>query len=128
MLYIYEVEGFLHWGFNFYNSQLSAFRIDPYRSTDSGGYFPAGDPFLVYPGKNGIPEDSIRAEVFYEALQDQRVLNKLEALVGREKVEKAMNKLSPTGQMRMAEYPKGERSVLNVRATINRMLKKALEK
>ncbi|MBO7148040.1 MAG: DUF4091 domain-containing protein [Lentisphaeria bacterium] len=128
LLYMYKVTGFLHWGFNFYNSQLSAFRIDPYRSTDSGGYFPAGDPFLVYPGKNGIPEDSIRAEVFYEALQDQRVLNKLEALVGRETVEKAMNKLSPTGQMRMAEYPKGERSVLNVRATINRMLKKALEK
>lgn len=33
LLYYFRIEGFLHWGFNFYNSQRSEEHIDPYRVT-----------------------------------------------------------------------------------------------
>ncbi|MBO4632474.1 MAG: DUF4091 domain-containing protein [Lentisphaeria bacterium] len=127
LLYVYGIEGFLHWGFNFYYSGLSRFPIDPYRCNDAGYFFPAGDPFLVYPGKNGIPEDSIRHEVFYEALQDQRILEKLESRIGREKVLKELDRLSPNGKMKIDQYPKGEKAVNTVRNKINQLLRKALE-
>ena len=127
LLYVYGIEGFLHWGFNFYYSGHSRFLIDPYKCNDSGYFFPAGDGFLVYPGKNGVPEDSIRHEVFYEALQDQRVLDKLESLIGREAVLKELDKLAPGGKMKIDQYPKGEKAVAAVRTAINRLLRKALE-
>jgi len=65
--YVYNLDGFLHWGYNFWFSQLSVFELDPYSETCAGGGFPPGDAFKVYPGKDGIPEDSIRHEVFYES-------------------------------------------------------------
>lgn len=85
-LYKFQIIGFLHWGFNFYNSQFSIKHINPYQVTDAGGAFPAGDPFLVYPGEGGKPEESIRIMVFQEALQDLRALELLEQLTDREHV------------------------------------------
>ena len=49
-LFKYDIVGFLHWGYNFYNSQYSRHGIDP-SSFRSAGAFHAGDPYLVYPGK-----------------------------------------------------------------------------
>ena len=126
LLYLYQIEGFLHWGFNFYYSGLSRYPIDPYKCNDSGYFFPAGDAFLVYPGKDGVPEDSIRYEVFYEALQDQRVLEKLQSLIGRDAVLKELHKLAPGKKMKIDNYPKGEKAVLALRNKINTMLRKAL--
>ena len=126
LLYVYDIEGFLHWGFNFYYSGLSRYPIDPYKCNDSGYFFPAGDAFMVYPGKDGKPEDSIRYEVFYEALQDQRVLEKLQSLIGREAVLKELHKLAPGRKMKIDNYPKGEKAVLALRNKINTMLRKAL--
>ena len=126
LLYVYDIEGFLHWGFNFYYSGLSRYPIDPYKCNDSGYFFPAGDAFMVYPGKDGVPDDSIRYEVFFEALQDQRVLQKLESLVGRDAVLKELDKLAPGRKMKIDNYPKGEKAVLALRNKINSMLRKAL--
>jgi hypothetical protein len=126
LLYLYEIEGFLHWGFNFYYSGLSRYPVDPYKCNDSGYFFPAGDAFMVYPGKDGKPEDSIRYEVFYEALQDQRVLEKLQSLIGRDAVLKELHKLAPGRKMKIDNYPKGEKAVLALRNKINTMLRKAL--
>ena len=126
LLYLYEIEGFLHWGFNFYYSGLSRYPIDPCRCNDSGYFFPAGDAFMVYPGKDGVPEDSIRYEVFYEALQDQRVLEKLGSLIGRAAVLKELHKLAPGRKMKIDNYPKGEKAVLALRTRINTLIRKAL--
>ena len=128
LLYRYRIEGFLHWGFNFYYSGLSRYPIDPYKCNDSGYFFPAGDAFMVYPGKDGMPEDSIRYEVFHEALQDQRALEKLESLIGREKVLKALDRLAPNGKMTISQYPRGEQAVLAVRKKVNDLLRGALRK
>ncbi len=85
-LFKYAVRGFLHWGFNFYNSQYSDYPVDPYAVTDGNGFAPSGDMFQVYPGTDGVPELSIRYMVFREALQDLRALEWLAELDGRENV------------------------------------------
>ena len=76
-LYKFGIKGFLHWGLNFWYSQFSRHPVDSFKVTDAGYAFPSGDAFLVYPGQDG-PIDSIRYEVFSEALQDLRALHKLE--------------------------------------------------
>jgi hypothetical protein len=90
-------------------------------STDAGGSFPSGDPFLVYPGTGG-PLESIRLEVMREALQDQRALQLLESLTGR---EKAMKLLEEGLEQPLAfnKYPSGSRWLLDRRETINQAIK-----
>lgn len=124
LLYYYGVQGFLHWGFNFYYAQYSTKAIDPYKCTDADGAFPAGDAFVVYPGPGGEPEESLRHEVFYEALQDQRALQLLETLIPRKKILKMLDRYSPTGKLCMEDYPRGEKSILDLRKKINTLLKK----
>lgn len=82
-MYLERAVGFLHWGFNFYNGERSMYRIDPFTTADCDGTFPAGDPFLVYPGPNGEPQGSIRQMVFAEAMQDHRACCLLEQYMGR---------------------------------------------
>ena len=72
--------GFLHWGFNFYNAQFSLGQIDPFTDTCAGGAFPAGDPFVVYPGEDGTALPSIRYRVFAQAMADHRALQLLRDL------------------------------------------------
>ena len=107
-----------------YSDRGSRCPIDPCRCTDAGCAYPAGDPFLVYPGRDGRPEDSIRYEVFTEGLQDQRAMQFLETKMPREEILKALDRLSPEGKMGIAKYPRGEKSMLAVRAKINRLIGK----
>ena len=128
LLYRFNVDGFLHWGFNFYYSGLSLKPVDPYKDTCCYFTYPAGDAFLVYPRKDGVPEESLRLKVFGHGLQDMRALRLLESLIGREKVEKLLDKASPEGEMHMHDYPRGEKAVLALREKINAMIKKNLKK
>lgn len=92
ILYLYKLDGFLQWGYNFYNSQYSLYTLDPYKETDAGCAFPSGDSFLVYPGKDGKPEESIRIMVLEEAFSDLRFLYGMEKKLGREKVEEIIRR------------------------------------
>lgn len=94
LLYYFRIEGFLHWGFNFYNSQYSLEHIDPYRVTDAGEGFPSGDPFLVYPAPDGTVYESIRGAVLQKALCDLRALSLLEARRGRAWVMQLLDTLA----------------------------------
>ena len=80
-LYKFKMQGFLHWGYNFYYSRFSFFKVNPFLETDAGGAFPSGDSISAYPGRNG-PLSSIGLLVFNEALQDMRALKKLESYIG----------------------------------------------
>lgn len=117
LLYKYRLAGFLHWGYNFYNSQFSLYPIDPYRVTDAGTAFPSGDPFLVYPGADGRPEESQRLMLMDEAMKDYCALAALERLVGRERV------LELLGDMTFDCYPKDEAFLLDMRARVNEEIK-----
>jgi len=85
LLYKYNIKGFLQWGYNFYNSILSYYPINPYVTTSGDGAFPSGDPFIVYPSRNGVYH-SIRGQVTYNAIQDMNLCFALEAYIGREAV------------------------------------------
>jgi len=85
LYYKLEALGFLHWGFNFWYVMDLGFNpvpqnlIDPFADgavgTSAGGEGePYGDSFVVYPGADGKPMDSIRWEVFAESLQDYAIL------------------------------------------------------
>ena len=104
LLYRHGMEGFLHWGFNFYFSRLCRFQVNPYISTTAGGAFPAGDAFIVYPGPGGVPEYSLRAEVFYDALQDMRCLQGLEAMYGPEAVHAFLDSCTAGDTLSMADF------------------------
>lgn len=82
-----RAEGFLHWGFNFWNSKYSARCVDPFGTTDAAMAFPAGDPFVVYPGEDGQPLMSLRLKLLRQALYDYAALEAAAQRVGREAVE-----------------------------------------
>ena len=81
-LYLYDIAGFLQWGYNFWYTQNSRRRVDPFKETDAGYAFPGGDAFVVYPGPDG-PIESLRLKVIREAFQDLRALKLLESRIGK---------------------------------------------
>ncbi len=117
-LYATGATGFLHWGYNFYNSSLSVYPIDPYATTDAGGFFPSGDGFIVYPSENGVHE-SIRSEMMKEAFQDYRAMQTLEHRIGR---EKAVALLTEWGVSGFNVYPHTAEGHLAFRRKINELL------
>ncbi len=69
--YRYGITGYLHWGYNQWTSD------DPVTHTTRphGGppYLPAGDPWIVYPGKDG-PLSSIRFAAMRDGIVDHELL------------------------------------------------------
>ena len=116
-LYKYRIEGFLHWGFNFYNSVNSIKQINPFYDTGNGYGFASGDAYLVYPGKGGRPLGSIRLMVLFHAMQDLRAYELLESLAGRERVMEIIEDgiEEPIG---FAEYPREPEYLMNLRRRI----------
>ena len=121
LAYIYDLAGFLHWGFNFYYSQYSWRSIDPFSVTDSGGAFPAGDAFLVYPGKAGDPLDSLRHEAFTAGLRDLRACRTLEKKIGREAVIALLNEGAPR-PLKMDDFPADDAFLLEKRRAVYRAI------
>lgn len=118
-LFKYGIEGFLQWGFNFYNSQYSLRSIDPFAVTDADSAFPSGDSFTVYPGKSGAIE-SVRSEVFYQALQDIRALTLLCDRIGKKRTIAAVE--ADFGIITFFDYPRGTEKMLNLRKSVNNYL------
>lgn len=118
-LFKYGIEGFLQWGFNFYNSQYSLRSIDPFAVTDADSAFPSGDSFTVYPGKNGAIE-SVRSEVFFQALQDMRALTLLCDRIGKKRTIAAVE--ADFGIITFFDYPRGTEKMLNLRKSVNNYL------
>lgn len=100
-LFCSGASGFLHWGFNFYNSSLSRTHIDPFQDTCAGAGFPGGDPFLVYPGPDGVAWESIRHRVVAEAFVDHRVLQVIRDTHG---MDAARDLADQDGALTLSEY------------------------
>lgn len=92
-LWLCGIKGFLQWGYNFYNSVLSERPIDPYLVNDGDGAYPSGDPFVVYPSQDGHAVDSVRHEIFYDAIQDYNLMCVAEEKIGREAAAKILTDL-----------------------------------
>jgi len=123
--YKFNIAGFLQWGFNFWFSQYSIRKINPYAVTDAGNAFPSGDAFMVYPGEDGYPVESIRLKVFREALFDLRAMKLLESLTSREFVmgiiEEGLDK-----PISFSVYPRNEQYITSMRNRINKEIKDRL--
>ncbi len=121
IMYAYDVKGFLHWGYNFYFSQYSKRKVDPFTETDAGGNFPSGDSFVVYPAPDGTAYTSLRLKVFYDAIHDYEALRMLEKKIGREKTLEILNKDLDT-PINAKEYPHSEKWLTDKRREINKQL------
>jgi hypothetical protein len=120
-LFKYKIEGFLQWGYNFYNSAKSTRAINPFLVTDADSAFPSGDAFTVYPYTYG-PIESVRAVTFYEGLQDMRALELLSDNIGYDKTVKKLVK--KFGNITFSDYPRGVKNMLEIRNEINSLIKK----
>ena len=120
-LYKFNISAFLHWGYNFYNSQFSYRTVNPFICSDGECFAPSGDAYSVYPGENGEAWPSLRQVVFAEALQDVRALKLCEKLCGREftmnLVEEGLEPIT------FKKYPKEAEYILNLRNKINVAIK-----
>lgn len=101
LLYLCGAQGFLHWGFNFYNTQNSLAEIDPCADTSAGHCFFSGDQFIVYPYRGGAA-GSLRAEAIAAGFYDYRALKTLERRAGRDHVLRLLNE---AGVKSFTEYP-----------------------
>ena len=124
-MYLYHIRGFLHWGYNFYNSAYSYRHINPYVDTHADYGFPSGDPYLVYPGEGGSVVSSIRNQVQMEALYDLRALELLESLSDRETVESLIMEGEPE-KMTFKSYPVSSAYLFALRRKVNREIIKRL--
>ncbi len=122
--YKYRIGGFLHWGYNNYNTQKARSRINPFLFSDGDCWVPSGDAFSVYPGEKGQPWPSLRQVVFFDALQDLRALQRCEELYGRETVLRELERdISP---ITFRTYPKDGEWLLNLRERINQLIKEKI--
>ena len=124
LLYVYEMDGFAHWGYNFWNRGNTGIYCDPLSSEPDPG-FHSGDPCLVYPGPEG-PLDSIRSEVFFAGLQDQRALQLLESLAGRDAVLKLIRKTAGK-DLQINDFPIEQAFLHKLRDAVNNAIKKYLK-
>lgn len=124
LIYKYDIKGFLHWGFNFYNSVVSYYKINPYVTTSSDGHHPSGDSFIVYPAKNGA-YPSIRGKVTYEAIGDLDLCRTLEEYIGRDEVVKMIDKFADM-DVRFDSYPLDSDFLPKLRAAMIEKIKEQI--
>ena len=119
-LFKYNVKGFLHWGYNFYNNQWSYDRIDPYLATDSEGFVPSGDNCTVYPAPDGSAFESVRFNAVMEAFEDVRALKYCASLYSFEETVKAVEEI--TGEIVFDKCVCDSETMLKIRRKINKMI------
>lgn len=120
LLYRYDIKGFLHWGLNYYNSRVSRFSLNPYVTTSAFGAYPSGDPFILYPAKDGA-YSSIRGKVIYDAITDMRLCQTLEVYIGREAVVELIDQYAG-GQLKFDDFPVGNEYI----ETLNERIKERI--
>lgn len=90
------------------------------------GAFPSGDPFLVYPGADKEPEESLRIMLMDEAMSDLCAMNYLEELAGRDVVMKC---IEPEGgeKVEFESYPRSIAYLVEMRKKVNREIEKRVK-
>lgn len=123
-LYMYDIKGFLHWGYNYWYGTLSQSMMDP--RTDPGAFMGGnpGSAFLVYPAANGECLQSIRQKVFYEAVNDMRALQALEKQIGKRATHRFV--LEFFGEVSFEKHLGSPERLLAFRAALNDEIAKHL--
>lgn len=121
-IYKYNVKGFLHWGYNFYNNQYSVNPINPYYEPCADFVFPAGDAFSVYPEFDGTALESMRLISFYEGLQDIKAMKLAESLTSHDEVVKAIEDVLGK-ELTFETCAKSSEVMLGIRQAVNEIIK-----
>ncbi len=121
-LYKEQIDGFLHWGFNYYNNRASGDAINPFMDLGGEDWVPAGDCFVVYPDQDGTPLESIRLITLEEAMQDVRAMQLAESLYSYDEVVAAIEEELGDG-LNFKRCARSSDEMLRVRERINRMIK-----
>lgn len=124
-MYKFGIDGFLHWGYNFYNNRASGDAINPFLDLGGEDWVCAGDTFVVYPDQDGTPLESIRMMTLEEALQDIRAMQLCESLYSHGEVVRAMEE-ELGDEITFTRCAHSEDEMLRVRERINRMIKAQL--
>ena len=121
-LFKYDIVGFLHWGYNFYNTCGSYHTVNPFSDQSGEDWVPAGDMYVVYPGRGGIPLESTRFLVFEDGLKDMRAMKLCESLYSHEEVVSAIEEVAGINVTFTNTICDGD-TVLAIREKINSMIK-----
>ncbi len=119
-MYKYGIEGFLQWGYNFYYSQFSLKLINPFITSSADKAFPSGDPFSVYPVRDGVVP-SLRALIFKEALEDIEICRLLESYIGKEKVVELIDKEAKM-DITFNDYPRNQTYIPSLMEKMKQMI------
>lgn len=126
-LYKYNIYGFLHWGYNYYNNRASGDAINPYLDLGGEDWVPAGDTFIVYPAEDGTALESIRAITMDEVMEDVRAMRTAEALTSHEEVVRVMEEaLGDTITFERCAHSAKE--MMRVREAVNELIRANLKK
>ena len=117
LMYYHDIKGFLHWGYNFYKTELSEADINPYSEMDAGEAFCPGDAYLVYPGRDRQPVSSLRVEANRQAFEDYMLLHELEEKKGRSYVLSLIQEYAG-GVPSFASYPQNKGFILSLMARV----------
>ena len=123
--YKYDIEGFLHWGFNFYYNRFSDSLLNPYADPCGDYFVPAGDAFSVYPKADGTALDTIHFLVFKHSREDIRAFELLERLTSREFVLSLIDE-GVGYNMTFKKYPTEAEYILALREKVNGEIKKRI--
>lgn len=115
-MYYHGVQGFLHWGYNFYYGRLSKGLFDPKRNP-CGGFPNAGTSYMVYPAEDGTAYQSVRQKIFLDGLTDIRALELLEALTDRSVCEQLIREYF--GEIDFYTSPDGPEALIAFREAVN---------
>ena len=126
-LYKYNLKGFLHWGFNYYNNRASGDAINPYLDLGGEDWVNAGDTFIVYPNNDGTPLESIRIMTIEEAMQDVRAMQLAEKYYSHDEIVSAMEK-ALGDEITFTRCAHNADEMLRVREAVNELIRRALAK
>jgi len=119
-MFKFNIGGFLQWGYNFYYNQRSRDLINPFYETTGEDWVESGDAYIVYPGFDGKPMESIRIVSFNEGLQDMRAMKLCESFYGHDAVVEAIEKVC--GEVRFDKCLTSSEEMIAVRECINDMI------
>ncbi len=129
-MFKYNIQALLHFGFNYYFKRASTGGtgevINPFLATDAGNAIQGGNGFVVYPGADGKPVDSLRLDVTFQSLQDIRAMKLLESYIGHEAVVKMIEDTAGM-EIEMNKYPKNAEYLLELREKINAKIEEVIK-
>lgn len=124
-MYKFKIEGFLQWGYNFYNNRFSDDFVNPYLNMTAGYWGIGGDAAIVYPGRHGKATESIRLLAFKSAMDDIRLMKLCESYYSHERVVSEIESI--TGTIDFDHCTEDSATIIKMRERLNELILNAIK-